>query len=136
MLLTIADIQEWLADNETAFLAISPNQPPPLDNALYFMYRRLQEFVCYVSCIKDCEAALEQLNRIGDNDAAGLKNWAQTHEELGAKKLLLFMVNYLDWTEAVAPGSIKICEGLYTESAPFEKLIAFCGAFQRLYWNG
>lgn len=121
MLLILADIYEWLADNETAFRSVPRDQPPPLDNGLYFMYQQLEDFVSYLPFVK--------------SDLHGLEAWANIHEELGAKSLLIFPVTYLNWTEPVDDDAIKIGEGLFTEKKPLEKLIAFCEAFQRWYWT-
>jgi len=52
--------------------------------------------------------------------------WTKKNEILGSQELLMFEVNYINWTENTNEPILKIHEGLYTERKPFAHIICFC----------
>lgn len=130
--LKINDIKEWLIDNRSEYQKLKAQEFPPFDNALYWTYVHLYEFIQYYKYNQQCDKALLELNI---DDFTKLSEWTKKYELLGSQDLLMFEVNYIIWDENVSSDRIKIHEGLYTERKPFANVLCFCNVFQHLYWD-
>lgn len=131
-LLTINDIKEWLIDNRAEFQKLKAQEFPPYDNALYWTYNHLYDFIQYYKYKQHCDKALAEI-RV--DNFRQLSQWTKQYEILGSQDLLMFEVNYIKWDEDVSSDKIKIHEGLYTEREPFANILCFCKIFQHLYWD-
>lgn len=130
--LKIRDIREWLIINKKEYQKLRSQEFPPFDNALYWTYIHLHDFIQYYKYKHHCDKALSELQI---NNFSRLSEWTREYEILGSQDLLMFEVNYFDWIEDVSTDKLKIHEGLYTERKPFANILCFCKAFQILYWN-
>ncbi len=130
--LKINDIQEWLVENRDEYQKLKAKEFPPFDNALYWTYEHLHDFIQYYKYKHQCDKALAELN---SDDFNKLSQWTTEYEILGSQELLMFEVNYIKWDENVSSDKIKIHEGLYTEKKPFANILCFCKVFQHLYWD-
>lgn len=130
--LKIDDIKEWLIENRNEYQALKEQEFPPFDNALYWTYIHLHDFIQYYKFKQHCDKALLELKR---QDFTILSRWTQEYELLGSQDLLMFEVNYIDWDEDISSDKIKIHKGLYTERKPFANILCFCKVFQHLYWD-
>ncbi len=131
-ILKISDIKEWLIDNRKEYQKLKAQEFPPFNNALYWTYEHLYDFIQYYKYKHKCDKSLSEL--ITD-DFNNLSQWTKEYELLGSQDLLMFEVNYLDWDEDVSSAKIKIHKGLYTERKPFVNVLCFCKVFQHLYWD-
>lgn len=130
--LKINDIKEWLIENREEYQKLKAQEFPPFDNALYWTYNHLYDFIQYYKYKQQCDKALSELNT---DDFNNLSQWTREYELLGSQDLLMFEVNYIDWDEDVSSDKIKIHKGLYTERKPFANVLCFCKVFQHLYWD-
>lgn len=130
--LKIDDIKEWLIYNRSEYQKLKAQEFPPFDNALYWTYNHLYDFIQYYKYKQHCDKALSELNT---DDFNKLSQWTRQYELLGSQDLLMFEVNYIDWDEDVSTDKIKIHKGLYTERKPFANILCFCKLFQHLYWD-
>ena len=122
-------------DNRSEYQRLrAPEYPDFLANTIYFLYGRLLDFIEYYKFKNRCERALGELNSALQSDFPALRSWTRKFEELGSQNLLMFEINYFDWTEEVPANSIKIDEGVYTESEPFLNILCFCMVFNYLFW--
>lgn len=133
--LTINDIKEWLIQNRNEYQKLKSQEYPPFNNATYSMYGQLKEFIEFYKYKHNCDSALSELGQSGFDNFEKLVNWTKQNEILGSQELLMFEINYFDWTEEGNNNKIKIHEGLYTERKPFENILCFCKVFQHLYWD-
>ncbi len=133
--LTINDIKDWLIQNRVEYQKLKAQEYPPLNNEVYWMYNHLYEFIEYYPYTYKCNKSLKELKSFLNCDFPQIIKWTRTNEVLGSQQLLMFEVNYLDWTENIDEGILKIHKGLYTEKKPFADIICFCKIFQLLYWN-
>lgn len=132
---TLSQIKDWLAANHQEFLEINSKPYPKLNNQLVDVYKKYRELISYYEQNEACETALKKLYKILDNDFKEIQNWTQEYEILGAQTLLLFEVNYFDWTETIASDLVKIKENCYTPFEPLENLHLFCKVFDVAYWE-
>lgn len=130
--LKLNDIKEWLIDNRSEYQKLKAQEFPPFDNALYWTYVHLYDFIQYYKHKQQCDKALSELNT---DNFTKLSQWTREYEILGSQDLLMFEVNYIKWDEDVSGDKIKIHEGLYTERKPFANVLCFCKVFQHLYWD-
>ncbi len=130
--LKLSDIKEWLIDNRKEYQKLKAQEFPPFDNALYWTYEHLYDFIQYYKYKQQCDKALSELHI---NSFSQLSQWTKEYETLGSQDLLMFEVNYIDWDEDVSSDKIKIHKGLYTERKPFANVLCFCKVFQHLYWD-
>lgn len=131
-LLKIDDLKEWLIDNREEYQKLKAQEFPPFDNALYWTYNHLHDFIQYYKYKQQCDKAILELNA---DDFNKLSQWTRQYELLGSQDLLMFEVNYIDWDEDISSNKIKIHKGLYTERKPFANILCFCKLFQHLYWD-
>lgn len=131
-LLKLSDIKEWLIDNRKEYQKLKAQKFPPLDNALYWTYQHLYDFIQYHKYKHQCDEALSELST---NDFNKLSEWTKDYELLGSQDLLMFEVNYINWDEDVSSDAIKIHKELFTERKPFANVLCFCKVFQHLYWD-
>jgi hypothetical protein len=130
--LKLNDIKEWLIDNREEFQKLKAHEFPPFDNALYWTYNHLYNFIQYFKYKQHCDKALSELQL---DNFSQLSQWTIEYEILGSQDLLMFEVNYINWYEDVSSDKIKINKGLYTERKPFKAILCFCEVFQHLYWD-
>lgn len=131
-MLTINDIREWLIDNRDEYQKLKSQEFPTYDNALYWTYNQLYDFIQYYKYKQNCDKALAEIQV---DNFSQLSQWTKQYEILGSQDLLMFEVNYIKWDEDVSSDKIKIHEGLYTERKPFVSILCFCKVFQYLYWD-
>jgi len=130
--LKLNDIKEWLIDNREEYQKLKAQEFPPFDNALYWTYNHLYDFIQFYKYKQHCDKALSELQI---NNFSRLSQWTRDYEVLGSQDLLMFEINYFDWKEEVETDKIKIDEGLYSERRPFANILCFCKVFQHLYWD-
>ncbi|MDE3234501.1 MAG: hypothetical protein KGO81_01010 [Bacteroidota bacterium] len=133
--LTIRDIREWLIINQAEYKKLKAEKFPPLDNEMYWLYGDLYRIIEFYSLTHNTHIAIQEFNAIQNFDFKHLVLWTKKHEVLGAKKLILFEIDYFDWIEEVDKDLLKIKDGIYMEATPFKETLLFCRIFQILYWN-
>lgn len=130
--LKLNDIKEWLIDNREEYQKLKAQEFPPLDNALYWTYNHVYDFIQYHKYKHHCDKALSELQF---NNFSRLPQWTREYEILGSQDLLMFEINYFNWKEEVDTDKIKIHAGLYAEREPFANILCFSKVFQHLYWD-
>jgi len=79
--LKINDIREWLIDNRDEYQKLKVQEFPPLDNALYWTYVHLYDFIQYYKYKQQCDKALSELDT---DDFTKLSQWTRNYEVLDA----------------------------------------------------
>lgn len=132
---TLTQIKDWLAANHQEFLELNSEQYPALNNQLVYDYKKYSELISYYEHNEACETALKKLYKILGSNFNEIQSRTQEYEILGSQTLLLFEVNYFDWTETIASDLIKIKDNCYTPLEPLENLHLFCKVFNVTYWD-
>lgn len=129
--LKIGDIKEWLNEHKPEFEPFEDPTKLPAFDEVFQMYYDLREFVGFYKYRKICALALAELPT---DSYPKLQQWAMKYENLGAE-LMMFDLNYLDWTEVHPPDVIKVTDGIYSDMKPFRAVRLFCYVFHHLYWD-
>ena len=133
--LSIKDIREWMIENRSEYRRLEKEEFKSLTSAMRWLYVEFRELLDYYSCVPECEHALHELVDLLQHDREKIIEWVRKYEQLGAKKLLLFEVLYLDWEEEVSDEHLKVQKDIYIERKPFKNLLCFCSVFSYLYWE-
>lgn len=133
--LKLIDIKKWLIENRREYEVMKAQEFPPFDNEVYWMYNHLHNFIEYYPYSHKCDEALKELKALSNCNFSQIIKWTKTNEVLGSQQLLMFEVDYIEWSEDINEPILKIHKGLYTERKPFDSIIYFCKIFQLLYWD-
>jgi|SRR5690606_10908233 len=133
--LSIKDIREWMIENRAEYKRLDKEEFSTLSNALRWLYIEFKDLLECYSCAPDCDAAMRDIKSIIESDPDGLIEWAKKYEYLGAKKLLLFEILYMNWEDELNNDHLKVQKDIYIEKAPFINVICFCNIFTLLYWE-
>jgi hypothetical protein len=133
--LTVSDIEEWLAENRQAWLQLKAEPFLWLNSEFYHLYCTLEHFMEYYRLLPDCNAALARLRGLSFTNYPALHQWLQQCHATPLADVFMFEVDYFDWIEEVPDGIIKIREGIYTELQPLKNLVCFSKVYSLLEWE-
>jgi len=80
--LNLDGIRNWLIENRDEFAEIKIQKFPPFDNALYWTYEHLYDFIQYYKYKQQCDKALSELQI---NNFSQLSQWIRKYEILVLK---------------------------------------------------
>lgn len=133
--LSIKDIREWMIDNRGEIKRLERDEFTSLRNPMRWLYSEFKDLLECYSSAPDCDNALLDLILELQTDPDGLIHWAKKYEYLGAKKLLMFEILYMNWDDEIDDEHLKVQKDIYVDRAPFNNLICFCSVFSFLYWE-
>lgn len=133
--LSIKDIREWMIDNRGEIKRLERDEFTSLRSPTRWLYSEFKDLLECYSSSPDCDNALLDLIIELNTDSDGLITWAKKYEYLGAKKLLMFEILYMNWDDEIKEEHLKVQKGVYVDREPFNNLICFCSVFSILYWE-
>lgn len=133
--LSIKDIREWMIENRIGYKRLEKEEFSNPGSPMRWLYTGFKDLLECYSCVPDCDTALSEIHDVIKTDHDRLIHWVRKYEYLGAKKLLLFEVLYMDWADDLSEEHLKVQKDIYIERAPFNNLICFCNIFSLLYWE-
>lgn len=132
----VSEVRQWLINNEIEYKKITLSRFAPLNNETYFLFNSFIRLLEYLAHDNDCIQALDQLRSLSHKGIDLCKNelilWIKRYENLAHEKLLIFLIDYFDFTDLDENSNLRIQNNIFVEREPFVNIINFCNAFNLL----